>query len=181
MSIAASLMLLVAAPVFADTVPTTPGTPAPAGDYNFSFYGTMYNGMGTITTDASGHITGINGNVTDLSTSVSDSILGISSYASADNNLYITPAYVTFMGISFSTAILGDFNLGNTLTGDYAIANSITNPGGNYPGAVDQPVTVNIAAVPEPASWAMMLLGFAGVGAAMRRTRRAKPVLAQLA
>jgi hypothetical protein len=33
--------------------------------------------------------------------------------------------------------------------------------------------------VPEPATWTMMLLGFAGVGVAMRRRR--KPVLAQLA
>ena len=35
------------------------------------------------------------------------------------------------------------------------------------------------APVPEPATWAMMLLGFFGIGMAMRRTRR--PVLAQLA
>jgi hypothetical protein len=34
-------------------------------------------------------------------------------------------------------------------------------------------------AVPEPATWAMMLMGFAGIGVAMRRRRR--PVLAQLA
>jgi len=39
--------------------------------------------------------------------------------------------------------------------------------------------TVNIAAVPEPATWAMMLLGFAGIGVATRRRR--KPVLAQVA
>jgi PEP-CTERM motif len=35
------------------------------------------------------------------------------------------------------------------------------------------------AAVPEPATWAMMLLGFGGIGMAMRRSR--KPVLAQAA
>lgn len=34
-------------------------------------------------------------------------------------------------------------------------------------------------AVPEPATWAMMLLGFAGMGMVLRR--RGKPVLAQLA
>lgn len=34
-------------------------------------------------------------------------------------------------------------------------------------------------AVPEPATWAMMMLGFAGIGMALRR--RSKPVLAQLA
>jgi hypothetical protein len=36
-----------------------------------------------------------------------------------------------------------------------------------------------LAAVPEPATWAMMLLGFAGIGFAVRRSR--KPGLAQLA
>jgi len=37
-----------------------------------------------------------------------------------------------------------------------------------------------IAGVPEPATWAMMLLGFAGIGFAMRR-QRGKQVLAQVA
>jgi PEP-CTERM motif-containing protein len=36
-----------------------------------------------------------------------------------------------------------------------------------------------IRSVPEPATWAMMLLGFGGIGFAMRR--RQKPALAQLA
>ena len=34
-------------------------------------------------------------------------------------------------------------------------------------------------AVPEPATWALMLLGFGGIGMAMRRRRQ--PVLAQVA
>ena len=38
---------------------------------------------------------------------------------------------------------------------------------------------INITAVPEPATWAMMLLGFGAVGFAMRRRRQ--PMLAQLA
>lgn len=37
-----------------------------------------------------------------------------------------------------------------------------------------------IAAVPEPATWGLMLLGFAGIGFAMRR-QRGKAVLAQVA
>jgi PEP-CTERM motif-containing protein len=43
--------------------------------------------------------------------------------------------------------------------------------------------SINLAAgaVPEPGSWALMLLGFAGVGIAMRRSRKRRPVLMQLA
>ena len=39
--------------------------------------------------------------------------------------------------------------------------------------------TISFAAVPEPGTWAMMLLGFGAVGFAMRRRRR--PALMQLA
>ena len=41
-------------------------------------------------------------------------------------------------------------------------------------------ITVNTA-VPEPGTWAMMLLGFGAAGYSMRRSRRAQPRLAQLA
>lgn len=37
-------------------------------------------------------------------------------------------------------------------------------------------ISLNFRAVPEPATWAMMLVGFAGIGMAMRRSR-ARPVL----
>ena len=38
-----------------------------------------------------------------------------------------------------------------------------------------------VPSVPEPATWGLMLLGFAGVGVAMRRSRKRKPALMQLA
>jgi hypothetical protein len=42
-------------------------------------------------------------------------------------------------------------------------------------------VLASTGAVPEPATWAMMLVGFGGIGMAMRRSRRRKPALAQVA
>ena len=42
-------------------------------------------------------------------------------------------------------------------------------------------VGANTPPVPEPATWAMMLVGFGAAGVAMRRTRRRKPLLAQIA
>ena len=50
------------------------------------------------------------------------------------------------------------------------------------PGAVNVPLNGTIkatTAVPEPAAWALMLVGFGGMGMALRRRRR--PVLAQIA
>jgi len=48
-----------------------------------------------------------------------------------------------------------------------------TNRSGSYVG------NINIAPVPEPVSWGMMLLGFGAIGYAMRRRRR--PALVQIA
>ncbi|WP_308517601.1 PEPxxWA-CTERM sorting domain-containing protein [Sphingomonas flavescens] len=52
-------------------------------------------------------------------------------------------------------------------------------------GTVDQRsgatlISLNFRAVPEPASWAMMLVGFAGIGMTMRRSQRRR-VMPQLA
>lgn len=54
---------------------------------------------------------------------------------------------------------------------------------GNYNTPIGQNPTysgtLNIAPVPEPATWALMLFGFGGIGMAMRRRRQ--PALAQIA
>lgn len=62
-------------------------------------------------------------------------------------------------------------------TGPHAITingNITSGPTASYSGTVN----FNLP-LPEPATWAMMLLGFAGIGLAMRSRRR--PVLAQVA
>ena len=56
------------------------------------------------------------------------------------------------------------------------VSGTLNSSNGAYSGSFN---VANAPAVPEPATWAMMLLGFGAVGMVIRRRR--KPVLAQLA
>lgn len=51
----------------------------------------------------------------------------------------------------------------------------------NNPGVSHITVYDSTGAVPEPATWGLMLLGFAGVGVAMRRKRKPNGALMQIA
>ena len=44
-------------------------------------------------------------------------------------------------------------------------------------GGLAQAISGQIQALPEPGTWGMMLLGFAGIGMAMRRSRRRQPLM----
>ena len=46
---------------------------------------------------------------------------------------------------------------------------------------VSLPIPLNTNPVPEPATWGMMLLGFTGIGMALRRSRKRNPALLQIA
>jgi hypothetical protein len=61
----------------------------------------------------------------------------------------LTNAYVTFTGLSFDKIVLA--SSGNSFEFDN--------------------ISYGVGAVPEPSTWAMMLLGFAGIGFAYRRHR----------
>lgn len=159
-----AVALAASAPAQSQAVPSTTGTRAIAGTYNFDVSNGSTIVDALITTNSAGHATGITGLVNGI-----DPITGLSTYAGADNNLYVTGAWVTFGGLSFSTRSLGDFNFYNSGSGYYGLLSSVRNING-YPDGVPT-TTALVTPVPEPATWAMMLLGFCGAGAVMRRTR----------
>ena len=86
-------------------------------------------------------------------------------------------------GVTVIDTISGATNSLSLLTGNldanttYRFSYTGTLPEGG--GKVSGNASFYVAAVPEPATWAMMLIGFGGIGLAMRRRRR--PVLAQVA
>ena len=115
--------------------------------------------------------------------------LGVFSVTTATNPASTVGTLALFTGGSMTTNGTTPFNSitgsSNTLTltspltpntwytfnyqGSLATAGNVSGPASFYAAA----------AVPEPAAWALMLLGFGGIGIAMRRRRR--PALAQIA
>lgn len=90
-----------------------------------------------------------------------NTITGLSSYASADNELfYPVQPYVDFQGISFSTTSLGDINLFSN-SGYFEVKSSVDSVGYSSSGT---PITLSVAPVPEASTWAMMIIGFLGLG-----------------
>jgi len=83
----------------------------------------------------------------------------------------VTPGGTSLMTTGGTQLTYGNLTAGQWYTFRYtanmATAGNISGNGAFYP------------AVPEPATWGMMLLGFAGMGLTLRRRRR--PALAQIA
>jgi hypothetical protein len=116
----------------------------------------------------------------------SSAITGTSPYAFADQQFYDPPAspgqYFTVSGASYKTALLGDWNL-YYYGGLFSISSNV-DPVGYVSSGV--PITFRVGtagltsetagAIPEPASWALMILGFGGVGVGARAKRKQRQV-----
>ena len=97
-------------------------------------------------------------------------------------SLFLNGAQVASTFVLFNQNNIADQRIGingvifNSATLAYGTANGI----GTLNEAIDDITFSAAAAVPEPSTWAMMLIGFAGIGYSMRRRRRSTAV-AQIA
>lgn len=93
-------------------------------------------------------------------------------FTSPSNDL--TFSLVTLGGLPFSLFSLPSENLGNFPAHAFTGGPLVLEVQGHSPGpdaSYDGHVTFTPAAVPEPAAWALMLLGFGGLGAVLRQRR----------
>ena len=160
------------------------GSAANATVYNFKFTSPSESVIGQLTVDTSDNeVTNITGT---LSGTVNDTISGIITDLSFPNPVSLADgafiydnvfypgqaSLVDQYGVVFTTAGNpgGYWNLWSGAPGDYSLYE--LNAAGDYPVAIDGG-SMDPAAVPEPSTWAMMLMGLAGVGfAAYRRGRK---------
>jgi len=156
--------------------------PASAKVFDWSLTGTSpdlggvpFPGSGTITASSTGS-TGV-WSIDSMTGVVNGSeITGASTFEGADNLLFTNGfAFTSTVGISFETAagqsvnIFSFFGQGTPPTGN-AYGELTSNPGAFGVGHF------TLTAVPEASTWAMMLVGFAGLGVAGYRASQKRGV-----
>jgi hypothetical protein len=127
-----------------------------------------------------------NGGYVDLdgSNNVPGTLRTIASFAAGTYNLNFDLGGNARGDVDKTTVItLGDFSQSITLSSSASLATqsftftttggqlSFTDLAGGNPNIGNILDNVSLSAAPEPATWAMMLVGFGGMGAAMRRRR----------
>src|SRR5277367_5349706 len=145
----ATAMLLTASP-----------TNATAYRFTFESFDSEVTATGEITVNAADEVIAIAGEFSGPAYSPDGSFIY--------NNVYY-PSGMTFdiYGVLFATAQNpgGYWNLWGNSPGDYSLWESASSY--NYP--IEESGTLSVAAVPELSTWAMLGLGFAGLGVAGRR------------
>jgi hypothetical protein len=145
--------------------------PAGAKAFDWSLTGTLpslggvaFPGSGTITASPTGS-TGVWAIDTITGLVNGSEITGTSTFEGADNLLFTNGfAFTSTAGISFMTAAGQSVNI-------FSFDGQMTPPTGNAYGELTSNPSAfgvghfTLTAVPEPATWTMLLIGFAGFGA----------------
>ena len=163
-----STALLLALPAQATTVVVNPAT-CRSGTFEWT------NGLGQIVqidgiTDTNNMFFGVNANAGDtISAFLQDCCIAGDQFALFLNGVQLVPTATSTPGGNFNysfqnIALAQGSNLFNVQV--TALAAGFTSGGASYQFSAVTP------GVPEPATWAMMLLGFGAIGAGMRHRRK---------
>lgn len=145
--------------------------PASAATFLFTFDGTTIDASGTLTTEdtptAQGGflITGITGTV---GTAAITGLLAPGTFGGNDNLLFVgRDPLLSFGGFSFTADGSNNIFATTQLTGGFGLLR----PDGTIVAGRFSITPQQAGAIPEPGTWALMLLGFGFVGAALRRRK----------
>ena len=161
LGLAAAALTAVATPAMATQTIVITGPSGTFGDDSVTLQGLF--------TETFNFLTPVGYNLTNAS---------ISTSAAGGNNINFTS--VLLNGTAFTLTPTGVFEFG-TLSNFGLIpgANNTITVNGTNTGDTSFAGSLVFAAVPEPATWGMMLLGFGVMGVSLRRRRRSLPSLAQ--
>jgi hypothetical protein len=164
------------------------GASAQAAEFAWSYTGLngyTVNASGTLDASPLGggafQVTSISGTWNGIA------ITGLGTYASNDNLVYTSGFAVDYPGLAFTLANGMDVNAYSDTETDPsvdpyacgAVGYCEIGPGANGSSGLGPPsdpinqISFTLTEVPEPAVWAMMMLGLFGVGVAARRRREA--------
>jgi PEP-CTERM motif-containing protein len=148
------------------------GSRANASTYDVHFVGSFFDVLLQLQVDNLNNVTGISGTVSGAFAGSPDAVTGLVPLNSNgnwiyDNQFFAAAPYVSNGGILFDTGSFA-YNLYSIGPSYYL---STFNPDNSFfiPGDFG---TLQVAAVPEPATWAMMIVGFAGIGYLAYRRRQ---------
>jgi hypothetical protein len=151
--------------------------PASAAQYVFTFatstplFGGAVNGNGVFTT--SDVATTVGGQTAFAITSITGSVNGsniVAPTAASYGNYFTTGStFLDGSGLRFFTAAGNDIRLFYQDTVSQYRVNTFSPGSSSYVTVTTSPVAT---AVPEPATWAMMIGGFAAIGGTLRNRRR---------
>jgi len=152
------------------------GHRASAGTYDVNFAGSFFDVFVELQVDPSSNVTLINGTVSGAFLGSPATVSGLEPLNTQPQWIYDNQfngsgnPYVSNPGILFLAGGF-DYNLYSVASGpSFLYYLSTFNPNGTLYNPGD-PGTLQVTAVPEPSTWAMMILGFAGVGFMAYRRR----------
>ena len=158
---------------------TVVATPASAASYLFNIDINGQTGSGTLSTvgDASAGLSLVN-SLTGTFNNANIILLAPASYPfiNPNDNLFnANSPYFDFNGLSF-TAGGNNINI-SSVGGEVTACSDFEFQNCSLPEPASFSARAVAAGVPEPATWAMMLMGFGAIGVSLRRRRRTQTLL----